>query len=97
MRPIVSKKVAFVNMAEHEGPDSECRYYTIICARECFYYTALFDTPEFRNQIQHVMFIVAGVNISKFAGLSRDWVGAKILFMCVFFGSFLNNMGEKNT
>ena len=32
------------------------------------------------------------VNINKFAGLSRDWVGAKNLFMC-FFGSFL--MGEK--
>ena len=32
------------------------------------------------------------ININKFAGLSRDWVGAKKLFMC-FFGSFL--MGEK--
>ena len=32
------------------------------------------------------------ININKFAGLSRDWVGAKNLFMC-FFGSFL--MGEK--
>ena len=32
------------------------------------------------------------ININKFAGLSRDWVGAKILFMC-FLGSFL--MGEK--
>ena len=36
------------------------------------------------------------ININKFAGLSRDWVGAKNLFMCFcFFGSFL--MGEKNT
>ena len=35
------------------------------------------------------------ININKFAGLSRDWVGAKILFMCFFLGSFL--MGEKNT
>ena len=34
------------------------------------------------------------ININKFAGLSRDWVGAKILFMCVF-GSF--PMREKNT
>ena len=33
------------------------------------------------------------ININKFAGLSRDWAGAKILFMCFFFGSFL--MGEK--
>ena len=24
------------------------------------------------------------ININKFAGLSRDWVGAKILFMCFF-------------
>ena len=32
------------------------------------------------------------ININKFAGLSRDWAGGKILFMC-FFGSFL--MGEK--
>ena len=24
------------------------------------------------------------MNINKFAGLSRDWVGAKILFMCFF-------------
>ena len=32
------------------------------------------------------------ININKFAGLSRDWLGAKNLFMC-FFGSFL--MGEK--
>ena len=31
-------------------------------------------------------------NINKFAGLSRDWAGGKILFMC-FFGSFL--MGRK--
>ena len=29
------------------------------------------------------------VNINKFAGLSRDWVGAKVLFMCFFLGSFL--------
>ena len=36
------------------------------------------------------------ININKFAGLSRDWVGAKNVFMCFFlFGSFL--MGEKNT
>ena len=34
------------------------------------------------------------ININKSAGLSRDWVGANNLFMCVFFlGSFL--MGEK--
>ena len=33
------------------------------------------------------------ININKFAGLSRDWVGAKKLFVCFFFGSFL--MGEK--
>ena len=32
------------------------------------------------------------ININKFAGLSRDWVGAEKLFMC-FFGSF--PMGEK--
>ena len=24
------------------------------------------------------------ININKFAGLSRDWVGAKILFICFF-------------
>ena len=24
------------------------------------------------------------ININKFAGLSRDWVGAKNLFMCFF-------------
>ena len=37
------------------------------------------------------------ININKFAGLSRDWAGGKILFMCFlfFFGSFL--MGEKKT
>ena len=34
------------------------------------------------------------ININKFAGLSRDRVGAKILFMC-FLGVIL--MGEKNT
>ena len=33
------------------------------------------------------------ININKFAGLSRDWVGAENLFLCFFFGSFL--MGEK--
>ena len=33
------------------------------------------------------------MNINKFAGLSRDWVGAKKLFMC-FIGSFL--LGEKH-
>ena len=34
------------------------------------------------------------ININKFAGLSRDWVGAENLFMFFFsFGSFL--MGEK--
>ena len=35
------------------------------------------------------------ININKFAGLSRDWVGAKILFMCVcvFFFPF---GGEKH-
>ena len=32
------------------------------------------------------------ININKIAGLSRDWVGDKILFMC-FFKSVL--MGEK--
>ena len=32
------------------------------------------------------------ININECAGLSRDWVGVKKLFMC-FFGSFL--MGEK--
>ena len=32
-------------------------------------------------------------NINKVAGLSRDWVGAKNLFMCFLFRSFL--MGEK--
>ena len=34
------------------------------------------------------------ININKFAGFSRDWVGAKHLFMC-FLGSFL--MVEKKT
>ena len=33
------------------------------------------------------------ININKCAGLSRDWVGVKKLFMCFFFRSFL--MGEK--
>ena len=48
---------------------------------------ACFDYPEsfFSGKEKHI-------NINKFAGLSRDWVGAKNLFMC-FFGSFL--MGEK--
>ena len=32
-------------------------------------------------------------HINKFAGLSRDWVGANNLFMCFSFGPFL--MGEK--
>ena len=43
-------------------------------------------TGKFAGKEKHV-------NINKFAGLSRDWVGAKILFMCFFFGSFLR--GEK--
>ena len=36
------------------------------------------------------------ININKFAGLSRDWVGAKILFMC-FFSSGHSLWGRKNT
>ena len=47
----------------------------------------LAKTPVFQGKEKHI-------NINKFAGLSRDWVGAKKLFMC-FFGSFL--MGAKNT
>ena len=35
-------------------------------------------------------------NINKFAGLSRDWVGAKILFMCFFVGHSLWGR-KKNT
>ena len=34
------------------------------------------------------------ININKFAGLSRDWVGAKILFMC--FVRVVPYGGEKN-
>ena len=45
----------------------------------------LFGGPPNRERKKHT-------NINKFAGLSWDWVGAKILFVC-FFGSFL--MGEK--
>ena len=48
-----------------------------------------------KNNSQGIIFVIIScqrVNINKFAGLSRDWVGAKKLFMC-FFGSFL--MGEK--
>ena len=36
------------------------------------------------------------ININKFAGLSRDWVGAKILFMCFFFSGH-SLWGRKNT
>ena len=35
------------------------------------------------------------ININKFAGLSRDWVGAKIYFMCFISGHSL--WGRKNT
>ena len=35
------------------------------------------------------------ININKFAGLSRDWVGAENLFMCFFSGHSL--WGRKNT
>ena len=38
-------------------------------------------TPEPRQRKTHI-------NINKFAGLSRDKVGGKILFMCLF-GHFL--------
>ena len=34
------------------------------------------------------------MNINKFAGLSRDWVGAKNLFMCLFSG---HSLWGKNT
>ena len=47
------------------------------------------SSPTFRERKKHI-------NINKLAGLSRDWVGAKNLFMCfVFFGSF--PMAEKDT
>ena len=36
------------------------------------------------------------ININKFAGLSRDWVGAKNLFSCFFFRVSPYG-GEKNT
>ena len=36
---------------------------------------------------------MAQINTNKFAGLSRDWVGSKILFMCLFFRVIL--MGEQ--
>ena len=35
------------------------------------------------------------ININKFAGLSRDWVGAKNLFMCFF--RVIPYGGEKHT
>ena len=44
--------------------------------------------PEIQGKKKHI-------NINKFAGLSRDWVGAKNLFMCFF--RAIPYGGEKNT
>ena len=65
-------------------------FFEIPCFFLCF--PGIFASGRFSN-LENFQGKKKHININKFAGLSRVWVGAKILFMCFFSGSFL--IGEK--